>query len=569
MIAPMTRTAPIAADGILHTTHYFSTLRDSGEPVILRSHMPEIDPLLGKTIGPCRLEALIGRGGMGRVYKAHHLLLNRCVAVKLVDVGDTADGINSGAACAQILAEARSAAKLDDPRIVAIHEVGTDGGIPYIVMQWVDGETLEARVERLGPLPPAEALEIIRETATALEVSHKAGIVHRDIKPGNILLGARGTVKLTDFGIARIVEVSENTDTALGGSFHFMAPEQSFGGAPDPRSDLYALGATWYYALTGKPPYPGSPLDALMRHRDEAPPEVRLLRPEITERAASLLRRMMAKKVQERPISAGVICKEMLSSSMLLETDASGSPFKILPAGPRIETLSTAATAISLSESSKGKLAFPPPPPAPKHAAALGSKRYFIFILSTFGIIAFGFEWRRAGPEDWPAGAAFLALLPAALSFGNRRTATRQLLSSLGCAGALACWLKQTFSPDIAMSSIESIGIAGVGLCALLGSAYLGQWGRDRSEAVIARFLGPAAGLCLLLSALTWKVPETQPWTTGLAECSSAWWSAFINSGGGWRWLGTAGLCVALGTAMRLKVQDTGLPKDRKPNWNK
>ncbi|MBI4060522.1 MAG: serine/threonine protein kinase, partial [Elusimicrobia bacterium] len=299
--------------------------------------MSTADPLIGQTLGPCRLDALIGRGGMGRVYRARHLALDRVVAVKLVDVGGAAAGTTGDAVREQILAEARSAAKLEDPRIVAIHEVGEDRGIPYIVMQWVDGESLEARVNRQGRLPLPEALEIIRETATALDAAHRAGLVHRDIKPGNILVDARGTVKLADFGIARPAGVASAATEAVAGSFHFMAPEQAFGGPPDPRSDLYALGTTWYYALTAQPPYPGSAMDALARHRDEPPPEVRLLRPEVTERAASLLRRLMAKKVEERPADARALLREMLSVGMLLDTDTSGSPFKILPAAPRPE----------------------------------------------------------------------------------------------------------------------------------------------------------------------------------------------------------------------------------------
>ncbi len=528
--------------------------------------MPETDPLIGQTLGPCRLDALIGRGGMGRVYKARHLALDRLVAVKLVDDG----GEGGAAAREQILAEARSAAKFEDSRIVAIYDVGEERGIPYIVMQWVDGESLEARVKRRGPLPPAEALEIMRETARALGAAHKAGLVHRDIKPGNILVDARGAVKLADFGIARPAGVAAAAGEAIAGSFHFMAPEQAFGGPPDPRSDLYALGATWYYALAAQPPYPGSAMDALVRHRDEAPPEVRLLRPEVTERAAGLLRRLMAKKVEDRPVDAQEILKEMLSVGMLLDTDTSGSPFKILPAPPRVETCAPppAATPVTAPAPVRRKVPLPPPPPA-LPSAALGSKSSFVGLLVAFGVLAFGWQWRRAGSEDWAAGAAILALLPAALTYGDRRSAWRKRISAAGCAGALACWFQFVFIGGVLLPPLEAAIFAGAGLCALLGSSFLGQWGQDRSEAFWSRVLGPAAGLCLLLSALTWSVPETQAWTSGLFERAASWWAAFTGSGGGWRWLGTAGLCVALGAAVHLKVQGADAPKDRKLNWNK
>ncbi len=529
--------------------------------------MPEADPLIGQTLGPCRLDALIGRGGMGRVYKARHLALDRLVAVKLVD-----DGEAGGAAVReQILAEARSAAKLEDPRIVAIYDVGEERGVPYIVMQWVDGESLEARVKRLGPLSPAEALEIIRETATALSAAHKAGLVHRDIKPANILVDVRGAVKLADFGIARPAGVAAAVGEDVAGSFHFMAPEQGFGGPPDPRSDLYALGATWYYALAGRPPYPGSATDALVRHRDEAPPEVRLLRPEVTERAAGLLRRLMAKTVEDRPSDAQELLKEMRSVGMLLDTDASGSPFRILPAPPRVETsvFPPVAAPVAALTSPHRNIPLPPPPPAPEPAAALGSKGSFIGLLAAFGVVAFGWQWRRAGPEDWAAGAAFLALLPAALTYGDRRNVWRKGLSAAGCVGALACWTKYVFIGGVFLPPLEAAIVAGVGLCALLGSSFLGQWGQDRSEAFWSRVLGPAAGLCLLLSALSWNVAETQAWTLGVSERAAAWWTAFTHSGGGWRWLGTAGVLAALGAAVHLKVPEADAPKDRKLNWNK
>lgn len=529
--------------------------------------MPETDPLIGQMLGPCRLEALIGRGGMGRVYKARHLALDRPVAVKLVDDG----GEGGAAAREQILAEARSAAKFEDSRIVAIYDVGEERGIPYIVMQWVDGESLEARVKRLGRLPPAEALEIIRETAAALGAAHQAGLVHRDIKPGNILVDTRGAVKLADFGIARPAGVAAASGEAIAGSFHFMAPEQAFGGPPDPRSDLYALGATWYYALAAQPPYPGSAMDALVRHRDEAPPEVRLLRPEVTERAAGLLRRLMAKKVEDRPADAQELLKEMLSVGMLLDTDASGSPFKILPAPPRLETRvpPPAAAPVAAPAPVRRNVPLPPPPPALGPAAALGSKGSFIGLLVAFGVVAFGWQWRRAGPEDWAAGSVFLALLPAALSWGDRRNVWRKRISAAGCIGALACWSKYVLIGGAFLPPLEAAIVAGVGLCALLGSAFLGQWGQDRSEAFWSRVLGPAAGLCLLMSALSWTVPETQSWTSGLTERAAAWWAAFTGSGGGWRWLGTAGVCGALGAAVHLKVPEADAPKDRRLNWNK
>ena len=321
--------------------------------------MSDPDPLIGTRLGPCRIEMLVGRGGMGRVYKALHLALDRRVAVKIVDEGDSGR-LDAGAQRAQVLDEARIAAKFEDPRIVAIYDVGEERGIPYIVMQWVDGESLEAMVKRSGPLPPLQALTIIKEMAGALAAAHAAGLVHRDVKPGNILIDAHGAVKLADFGIARCTGTGGGQGEVVVGSFHFMAPEQASGGLSDPSSDLYALGSTWYYALTAQLPYPGSALDAFIRHRDESPPEVRLLRPEVTEKAASLLRRLMAKKIEDRPADAKALLAELSSVGMLLDTDTSGSPFKILPSAPRQRPIPAALVASQ-----------PPPPSRPIKAPAL------------------------------------------------------------------------------------------------------------------------------------------------------------------------------------------------------
>jgi hypothetical protein len=214
------------------------------------------------------------------------------------------------------------------------------------------------------------------------------------------------------------------------------------------------------------------------------------------------------------------------------------------------------------------KASIPSLPPAAA-APELGSKKSFVGLLAAFGLLAFGWQWRRAGPEDWGAGAAFLSLMPAALTFIERGPVWRKLFSAAGCAAAVACWAHLVFSGGASMPALESAIAAAVGLCALLAAAYLGQWGQDRSEAAWARVLSPAAGLCLLASALTWSVPETQAWTAGLSERAAAWWAAFYGSGGGWRWLGTAGMGAALAAAVRLKVQATDAPQDRKLNWNK
>ncbi len=146
------------------------------------------------------------------------------------------------------------------------------------------------------------------------------------MKPANILVDRRGAVKLADFGIARQAGSALGAGETVSGSFHFMAPEQALGAPPDPRADLYAAGSTWYYALTGQMLFPGPALDALTRHRDETPPDVRRLRPEVTEKTSQLIRRLLAKDPGGRPQTADAVLAEMASASMLSNTDASGSP---------------------------------------------------------------------------------------------------------------------------------------------------------------------------------------------------------------------------------------------------
>ncbi|MDE2512122.1 MAG: serine/threonine protein kinase, partial [Elusimicrobia bacterium] len=403
------------------------------------------DPLVGGTLGPCRIEALVGHGGMGRVYRARHIALDRVVALKLVDQ-------TSISARSAVLAEARAAAKLDDPRVVAVYEVGEDRGLPYIVMQWVEGEGLDALVRRAGPLDPRLALSIMRETLTALRAAHAAGLVHCDVKPPNIMVDVRGGVKLADFGIARPAGAVRSADESVTGSFHFMSPEQGLGAPPDPRSDLYAAGATWYFALTGKMLFPGSTLDALLRHREELPPDVRLLRPEVTEKSSALIRRLLEKDPEKRPPSADAVIREMSAVGMLLETDASGSPFRILPAPPPPGPVGMAAlvssgepaapapkTAAPAPAMTFGPRTPPPAPPPDEAPTALGSRRSFYLIFGVLALTAVGWPWRKAVAEDWIAGTAFLAAFPAILTFGERHSPWRQAAGVALWAGSLAC----------------------------------------------------------------------------------------------------------------------------------
>src|SRR5881397_3895163 len=216
-----------------------------------------VDPLFlafqEAVAGHYALERELGRGGMAVVYLARDVRLDRSVAIKLLPPELAAqDKLRD-----RFMREARTAARLSHPHIVPIHAVDEVGGFVFYVMAYVDGETLAERVMSRGPLPPAEATRVLREVAWALAYAHAQGVVHRDVKPANILL-ERGTGRamVTDFGIARLAAASG--ETAVGellGTPEYMSPEQAGGDVVDGRSDLYALGAVGFFALTGRPPF--------------------------------------------------------------------------------------------------------------------------------------------------------------------------------------------------------------------------------------------------------------------------------------------------------------------------
>ena len=519
--------------------------------------MGEIDPLVGTTFGPCRLEALVGRGGMGRVYRGRHIVLDRVVAVKLVEGPTSMSGV---------LAEARAAAKLEDPRVVNVYEAGEIGGTAYIVMQWVDGETLEARVKRVGPIAPPEALAIMREAALALRSAHAAGIVHRDVKPGNIMVDSRGAVKLADFGIACASGVAVDQTAALSGSFHFMAPEQAHGLPPDPRSDLYALGATWLYILSGQPPFPGPPHDALIRHRDEPAPDVRLRKPEVTEKTSALIQRLMAKNLEDRPADVDALLQEMSSAGMLLDTDTSGSPFKILPPPPQDPT---AAAPVAAPVAVQRVSTFIPPPPPPQ-LVSLGSRRTFFVLLSCMAGAVLFWPWRRAGTSDFLAGAVFLSLGPAFLTLSGKREAWRKVLGVLLGLGAFACFGRFIgVGGAFAWARLEVLILAGLGATCAAGSAYLAPWGSDRDEILWGRLLAPIGGFLFAISAVTWASPEGSSLTELAGSEGTRVWREWVSTGGLWRWGGLVCLALAVSFIGKLKTLPDEKAEGRKLNWNR
>lgn len=262
------------------------------------------------------LGEIIGFGGMSEVHKASDLRLSRDVAIKVL----RADLARDPTFYLRFKREAQNAAALNHPAIVAVYDTGeaeVDGGpLPYIVMEYVEGETLRDIVRGKGPLPPRRAMEIIADVCAALDFSHKNGIVHRDMKPANIMLNRQGAVKVMDFGIARAIADSSNPMTqtaAVIGTAQYLSPEQARGEQVDARSDVYSLGCVLYEILTGQPPFTGdSPVAVAYQHVREDPKLPSLVHPSVPRELDSVILKAMAKNPANRYQSAAEMRTDLI-----------------------------------------------------------------------------------------------------------------------------------------------------------------------------------------------------------------------------------------------------------------
>jgi serine/threonine-protein kinase len=243
--------------------------------------------------GRYRLDAQIGAGGMSTVYRAFDTTLERRVAVKLMhrEIASDSDQLE------RFRREARSVAQLSHPHIVGVIDAGEEDGRPYIVFEYVEGETLKERIRRMGRLPIDEAIAYAIEIARALGAAHARGIVHRDIKPQNVLVDEEGSAKVTDFGIARSLDEEGLTaDGRVLGTTDYVSPEQALGHDVDGQSDIYSLGVVLYEMLTGDVPFQGeNQVSVAMKHVREDLPDVQLMRPEVSARLAAVLDRLTEK----------------------------------------------------------------------------------------------------------------------------------------------------------------------------------------------------------------------------------------------------------------------------------
>jgi serine/threonine protein kinase/CheY-like chemotaxis protein len=276
------------------------------------------DPHVGRVVAGYRIEERIGRGGMGVVYRAEHVNLQRQAAIKLI----APELAEAGGFRERFNREARVAAALHHPNVVTVYDAGEVDGLLYLAMQYVEGSDLGALLRAQGRLRPYRAVDVCRQVAAALDAAHGLGLIHRDVKPANVLVGGR-TAFLTDFGLTKRLESGQSQLTRAGdvvGTIHYVAPEQIEGGRVDARSDLYSLGCVLYHCLSGEVPFPReTDVAVIYAHVSEPPPRLTAVRPELPDG----LDAVVAKALEKAPERRFKTCTDLLSAARAV-LDAAG-----------------------------------------------------------------------------------------------------------------------------------------------------------------------------------------------------------------------------------------------------
>ena len=352
--------------------------------------------------GRFRLDEQIGSGGMSTVYRAFDEVLERSVAIKVMHASIADDGVQ----LERFRREARTAAKMSHPHVVTVIDAGEDEGHPFIVLEYVEGETLKDRIRRCGPLPVPEAVAYAIEIGRALQAAHGERLVHRDVKPQNVLLDPEGRAKVTDFGISRSLDAEGLTATGrVLGTTDYVSPEQALGENVSEQSDLYSLGIVLFEMLVGRVPFRAeSQVGVAMKHVREPMPDVQKLRPEISAALAAVVDRATSKERRHRYGTIDEMLAD-LEQALAIEVARHGHPTgeatsviralprrsaEIVPArwrNPRLwaatlalVVIGTALVVVGLllnAEEDKRPVAGPPPPPPPAEVVALTSAKDF------------------------------------------------------------------------------------------------------------------------------------------------------------------------------------------------
>ncbi|HEY1192309.1 MAG TPA: serine/threonine-protein kinase [Gemmata sp.] len=376
----------------------------------------------GFRIGPYAVQDLLGRGGMGAVYLAEHLELRRKVAIKVLA---PVRGDGAKLAAERFMREGRAAAALDHPNIVRVLDVTRHNDTPYLVMEFVDGETLQQTLDRDGTVPPEMAAEYIAQTASGLQHAHERGLIHRDIKPGNLMRDRFGAVKILDMGLARTGDdrdkLTEQLDHgAVVGTADFISPEQAINNPNiDGRADLYSLGATLFTLLVGKPPFEGNTTQKLMQHQLKEAPPVTALRPGVPAGLAEVAARMLAKKPADRYQTAAEVVAALAPWV--------GSSARVLAGLSRTNIGSGPDSFTSLGDRSQGsslRLGAPQP----------GDSAEFDFSTPTRATVALSASETARSLPPAPAPVPVPAAPPVAARAPEPRAGRGRLLLALGLA---------------------------------------------------------------------------------------------------------------------------------------
>jgi eukaryotic-like serine/threonine-protein kinase len=283
--------------------------------------------------GRYEIDSRLGEGGMATVFGGSDRVLGRKVAVKVLARQYARDRTS----VERFRREAQAAAGLNHPNVVSVFDTGSDDGVHYIVMEHVEGRTLADIIREEGALPPARAAEIAVDVCRALSSAHEKGMVHRDVKPGNVLLTPDGGVKVADFGIARVASGEPLTATgSVMGTASYLSPEQARGASIDARSDIYSLGCVLYEMLTGQTPFAGdTPVSIAYKHVEEQPTAPTLVNPAVPEGLEAVVTKAMAKDPADRFQSATQMARDLREAAPA----ASAEPAEVMPTGERTAIL--------------------------------------------------------------------------------------------------------------------------------------------------------------------------------------------------------------------------------------
>jgi len=357
--------------------------------------------------GRYRLEELIGRGGTGEVWRGYDLRPGWPVAIKILS-----PQVADAAVRERFAMEARTAARVVHPNVVTVLDMGEHEDRPYLVMEWLTGRDLAAELAELGPLSVSEACHLIRQAALGLDAAHRAGVVHRDVKPANLHLGAGGALKVLDFGTARVVSEAAMRLTSAGsviGTAAYLSPEQILGAPGNTASDLYALGCVFYELLCGRPPFVGPDAQVISQHVRERPDPLRRYRPDVPPEFEGLVLALLEKDSAARP-TGGEVIRQVTAMAGHPSPARDGVP--VTPTAPTA-TYDTGAPVPAPVPAPTKVTPVPVPGPAPEGISALVRRlpgRTVAIALGAVAVLVAATVWALTPSE--PVGQANAVGLP-------------------------------------------------------------------------------------------------------------------------------------------------------------